>query len=316
MSDLTTTVKHVDLTRRRSWFLDLTRHWQLYAMLLLPVAYVVIFSYVPMGGVIIAFKNYSIKRGVLGSEFIGMTHFIDFVSTPNFFILLRNTILLSLLSLVVGFPAPILLALMINESGSQKYRKTVQMITYAPYFISTVVLCGLLINFLSLRTGMLNNMIKALGGTEINFMGTASMFRTIYVASGVWQGMGYGAVLYIATLAAVDQNIVEASIMDGASRLRRVWHIDLPTIAPTIVIQLILSIGGIMSLGFEKVFLLQNPVNLDVSEVISTYVYKRGISQFQYSYATAVGLFNSVVNFILIVFANRIARIAGNTSLW
>jgi len=301
---------------KNTWLLELAGKWQLYVMLLLPVAYVLIFSYIPMGGVIIAFKNYSIKKGMWRSDNVGLKHFINFIKTPNFSLLLRNTLYLSLFSLVVGFPAPIILALMLNECGSKTYKKTVQMITYAPYFISTVVLAGLIINFLSLRTGMVNNVIKLFGGREINFMGTASMFRTIFVVSGVWKGMGYGAVLYIATLASVDQSIVEASIVDGASRLRRVWHVDLPTIAPTIMIQLILSVGGIMSLGFEKVFLLQNPVNLEVSEVISTFVYKRGLTQFQYSYATAVGLFNSLVNFVLIILANRTARIVSVSSLW
>ena len=301
---------------KKSWLFDIPVNWQLYVMLLLPIAYIVIFKYVPMAGIIIAFKDYSIKKGIFGSDFVGLKHFINFIKTPNFILLIRNTLSISLLSLIMGFPAPIILALLLNECGSKAYKKTVQMITYAPYFISTVVMCGLILNFLSLRTGLVNNVIKLFGGSGINFMGVVSWFRIIYVSSGIWKGMGYGAILYIATLASVDQVVVEASIIDGASRLRRVWHIDLPTITPVIVIQLILNIGAIMSLGFEKVYLLQNPVNMEVSETIQTFVYKRGLTQFQYSYASAVGLFNSLVNFALIIAANKIANKIGNTSLW
>ena len=301
---------------KKSWLFDIPINWQLYVMLLLPIAYIVIFKYVPMAGIIIAFKDYSIKKGIFGSDFVGLKHFINFIKTPNFILLIRNTLSISLLSLIMGFPAPIILALLLNECGSKAYKKTVQMITYAPYFISTVVMCGLILNFLSLRTGLVNNVIKLFGGSGINFMGVVSWFRIIYVSSGIWKGMGYGAILYIATLASVDQVVVEASIIDGASRLRRVWHIDLPTITPVIVIQLILNIGAIMSLGFEKVYLLQNPVNMEVSETIQTFVYKRGLTQFQYSYASAVGLFNSLVNFALIIAANKIANKIGNTSLW
>lgn len=302
--------------RRLSWRSELGRRWQLYIMLLLPIVYVVIFSYIPMGGIIIAFKQYSVKRGIWGSNWVGLKYFVDFVNTPNFSLLLKNTLIISILSIAVGFPMPVLLALFVNECASVRYRKLVQTVTYAPYFISMVVMCGLILNFLSLRTGMVNNIIKLFGGTQINFMGEARMFRAIYVLTDVWKNMGYGAVLYIASLASVDRNIVEASIIDGASRLRRVWHVDLPTIAPTIIIQLIMAVGGIMSLGFEKIFLLQNPVNVEVSEIISTFVYKRGLTQMQYSYATAVGLFNSVVNLILICGANWIARRVNGTSLW
>ena len=307
------TVKYVN---RKSLRQDAVKNWQLYLMLLLPVAYIIIFAYVPMGGVLIAFKDFRIKKGVWGSPWVGFQHFENFFNTPNFPMLLRNTLILSVYSLLASFPFPILLALAINECRSRRYRKFVQMTTYAPYFISTVVLVGMMGNFFSLRTGFVNSVAKLIGAQQINYMGVSSLFRHMYVWSGVWQSAGYSAVIYIAALASVDESLVEAALMDGAGRLKRIWHIDIPTIMPTIVIQLILAVGGIMAIGFEKVYLMQNPVNLDVSEIISTFVYKRGMTQFQYSYASAVGLFNSVVNLVLIVAANTFASKVGSTSLF
>ena len=295
---------------------ELKRRWQLYLMLVLPLAYLIIFCYVPMGGVIIAFKDYSIRGGIWGSDWVGFKHFINFFNTPDFFKLLRNTLILSLYNLVITFPMPIILALAVNELKSKAYKKVVQMVTYLPYFISTVVLVGTMKNIFSPRTGLINNIIALFGGPQTDCMGNPDLFRTMYVWSGVWQGMGYSAVIYIAALANVDSAQVEASLMDGAGRFARVWHVDLPAILPTIVIQLILAVGSVMSLGYEKVFLMQNPVNTEVSEVISTFVYKRGIAGFQYSYAAAVGLFNSVVNLVLIALANVFAKKVGETSLW
>ena len=295
---------------------ELKRRWQLYLMLVLPLAYLIIFCYVPMGGIIIAFKDYSIRGGIWGSEWAGLKHFINFFNTPDFFKLLRNTLILSLYNLVITFPMPIILALAVNELKSKAYKKVVQMVTYLPYFISTVVLVGTMKNIFSPRTGLINNLIALFGGPQTDFMGNPDLFRTMYVWSGVWQGMGYSAVIYIAALANVDSAQVEASLMDGAGRFARVWHVDLPAILPTIVIQLILAVGSVMSLGYEKVFLMQNPVNTEISEVISTFVYKRGIAGFQYSYAAAVGLFNSVVNLVLIALANVFAKKVGDTSLW
>lgn len=305
--------------RRRSrdtyWY-DFRTHWQLYLMLLLPVAYIILFAYVPMGGASIAFKDFQIRKGIWGSPWVGLRHFTSFLNTPNFELLLRNTIILSGYSLLATFPMPVLLALAINEASSARYRKSVQMITYLPYFISTVVMVGMMMNFFSLRAGFVNAVVERMGGTAVNFMGEPKIFRHMYVWSGVWQSTGYGAVIYIAALAGVDQSNVEAAVIDGAGRFRRVWYIDLPTIMPTIIIQLILAMGSIMSIGFEKVFLMQNPINLDVSEIISTFVYKRGLTQFQYSYASAVGLLNSIVNLVLIVLANQFAARVGNTSLF
>lgn len=295
---------------------DVKKRWQLYLMLLLPLAYIIVFDYLPMAGASIAFKDFQIRKGIWGSSWVGLQHFIKFFETPNFALLLENTLTLSLYSLFASFPIPIILALALHEIPSQRYRKQVQMVTYLPYFISTVVLVGMMMNFFSLRTGFVNAIITLLGGKPVNFMGETKLFRHLYVWSGIWQSTGYAAVVYIAALGSVDESNVEAAIIDGAGRLRRVWHIDLPCIMPTIVIQLILAVGNIMSIGFEKVYLMQNPVNLDVSEIISTFVYKRGLAQFQYSYATAVGLLNSVVNLILLLLANQFASKVGETSLW
>ena len=277
---------------------EVKRHWQLYVMLILPVTYLIIFAYLPMGGAVIAFKDYSIRGGIWGSDWVGLKHFKNFFTTPDFKVLMRNTLALSLYSLVISFPMPILLALAINEMRGRHYKKVVQMVTYLPYFISTVVLVGIMQNIFSIRTGLVNNIITALGGTAVDFMGKPELFRSLYVWSGVWQGMGYSA------------------IIDGAGRFARVWNVDIPAIMPTIVIQLILAVGSIMSLGFEKVYLMQNPVNMQFSEIISTFVYKRGLINFQYSYATAVGLFNSVCNLVLIVLANMFSKKVNETSLW
>lgn len=295
---------------------EVKRHWQLYLMLVLPVAYLIIFAYVPMGGAIIAFKDYSIRGGIWGSEWVGLKHFRNFFTTPDFRNLMRNTLALSLYSLIISFPMPILLALAINEMRGRHYKKMVQMVTYLPYFISTVVLVGIMQNIFSVRTGLINNIIMLFGGKAVDFMGKPELFRSLYVWSGVWQGMGYSAVIYIAALASVDISQTEAAIIDGAGRFARVWNVDIPAIMPTIVIQLILAVGSIMSLGFEKVYLMQNPVNMQSSEIISTFVYKRGLINFQYSYATAVGLFNSVCNLVLIVLANMFSKKVNETSLW
>lgn len=296
--------------------MEVKRHWQLYLMLVLPVTYLIIFAYLPMGGAIIAFKDYSIRGGIWGSDCVGLKHFKNFFTTPDFKVLMRNTLALSLYSLVISFPMPILLALAINEMRGRHYKKVVQMVTYLPYFISTVVLVGIMQNIFSVRTGLINNIITVFGGTAVDFMGKPEFFRSLYVWSGVWQGMGYSAVIYIAALASVDTSQVEAAIIDGAGRFARVWNVDIPAIMPTIVIQLILAVGSIMSLGFEKVYLMQNPVNMQFSEIISTFVYKRGLINFQYSYATAVGLFNSVCNLVLIVLANMFSKKVNETSLW
>ena len=301
---------------KHGWRLEFKLRWQLYIMLLLPVTYVFIFGYMPLSGLLIAFQDYSTKRGIWGSKWIGFEQFEKFFSTPQFTQLLWNTFALSLYSFLAGFPFPIILALALNECPSARYKKLVQMVTYAPYFLSTVVMCGIVIQFLHIRTGIINKLIVALGGTATDFMGNANYFRSIYVWSGIWQGAGYSAVIYLAALSGIDPSLQEAAIIDGANRFQRVWHVDLPAILPTVIIQMILSLGSLLSVGYEKVFLLQNTMNLSTSEVISTFVYKRGLKDIQYSYSTAVGLFNSVVSLVLIATANFIARKVSDTSLW
>ena len=284
------------------------RNYQLYFFLIPAVVFIAVFMYFPLYGLQIAFKNYRSGLGIWGSEWVGLKWFEQFFNSPNFSMLLANTLIISIYSLVVSFPFPIILALILNYVKNLRFKKFAQTVTYMPYFISTVVLVGTMKNIFSPRTGLINNIIALFGGPQTDFMGNPDLFRTMYVWSGVWQG--------IAALANVDSAQVEASLMDGAGRFARVWHVDLPAILPTIVIQLILAVGSVMSLGYEKVFLMQNPVNTEVSEVISTFVYKRGIAGFQYSYAAAVGLFNSVVNLVLIALANVFAKKVGETSLW
>lgn len=295
---------------------ELRQHGRLYIMLLLPLAYLIIFSYMPMADLVIAFQDYSVRRGVFGSKWVGFKHFEKIFSTPIFWQLLRNTLLLSIYSFIAGFPMPVLLALALNEARSKVFMKTIQSITYAPYFLSTVVVVSIMTQFFHTRIGLVNNIIQLLGGTPRNFMGEAESFRHLYVWSGVWKSTGYSAVLYMASLASVDPSLHEAAILDGANRVQRVWHVDMPTILPTIVISMILSLGGLMNLGYEKAYLMQNDLNSSVSEILSTYVYKRGLQDIQYSYSTALGLFNSVCNLILICSANFIARRVGETSLW
>lgn len=302
---------------KNSMLHECKKHWQLYIMLLLPVVYIIIFSYLPMGGIVIAFKDFSFRKGIFGSPWAGLKYFKQFWENPVFFdTVLKNTIVLSVYSLVAGFFIPIILALALNEVDKEFFKKTVQMVTYAPYFISTTVLVGMLLQILNPNIGLINRIIVALGGKRIDFMSIPSYFPHIYVWSGVWQGAGYNAIIYLATLAGVDQEIVEASIIDGANRLQRVRNIDLPTIAPTIVILLILSIGNIMNVGFEKIYLMQNPVNTEVSEVISTLVYKQGLQMAQMSYASAIGLFNSIINFALLIISNFIANRVTGSGLW
>ena len=292
------------------------KHWEAYLMLVPPLIYLVMFKYLPMAGILIAFKDFSVRRGIWGSEWVGLQHFRQFVTTPLFWSLISNTFILSLYTLAAAFPIPIILALSLNEVPGRAYKKTVQTVTYAPYFISTVVLVGMMLQFLHVHVGFVNNLIEKLGFKAVNFMGIPSYFRSIFVWSGVWQHAGYSAIIYIAALSSVDPNLVEASIIDGANRMQKIIHIDLPTISPTIIIMLILALGRILTIGFEKVFLMQNPLNLSQSEIISTFVYKKGMMNVQYSYATAVDLFNSLINLLLLLTANAASRRMSETSLF
>lgn len=290
--------------------------WRLYVLLIPAVAYFFLFSYRPMYGVQIAFRDYMPAFGITGSPWMGLKHFRFFISSVQFPILLKNTFLLSFYSILWGFPMPILLALLLNECKTMWFKKLVQNVTYAPHFISTVVICGMVIQFLSPSSGIINAMITALGGEAVDFMGKERYFRTIYIASGIWQGTGWGSIIYLAALSGIDPALHEAAQIDGASRMRRIWHINLPGIRPTIVMLLILNCGSILSVGFEKAYLLQNSLNISESEIISTYVYKTGLLGARFSYTAAIDLFNSIINVILLLIANTVARRVGETSLF
>ncbi|MBT2290379.1 sugar ABC transporter permease [Paenibacillus albidus] len=295
---------------------SLKKHWELYLLVLPPVLYLFIFKYIPMVGVQIAFKDFSVVKGIWGSPWVGLKHFEAFFDSPNFWLLIKNTIGISFYSLLAGFPIPILLALALNEIRTGYFKKTVQMVTYAPHFISTVVMVSIIILMLSPHVGVVDRLFTLIGLPMTNFMGIPEYFKSIYVWSGVWQGMGYSSIIYIAALAGVDPSLYEAARMDGASRLKKIWHIDIPSLIPVTVIMLILSLGSIMGVGFEKIFLMQNPLNTSASEVISTYVYKVGLIGANFSFSSAVGLFNSIINLILLVLVNAISRKVSKNSLW
>ena len=291
---------------------------QLYMMLLIPIAYFIIFKYLPMFGVQIAFKKYMASQGIWGSPWVGWSNFEKLFDSYQFWRVLKNTVGLSLYELILAFPFPILLALGINSMNNQRYKKIVQMTTYAPHFISTVVIVGIIVQFLSLRMGIVNIFLEYLGIDRIDFMGKPEYFKSIYVFSHIWQNAGWGTIIYLAVLAGVDPQMYEAAIMDGASKFKRILYIDIPALLPTATVLLILHTGRIMNVGFEKTLLLQTPLNLSSSEVLQTYVYKVGLASnmTDYSFATAIGLFTAVINFILILIVNAIARRLGQTSLW
>ncbi len=305
--------------RRKRRGIDLKRlkkSWQLYVIIFLPLAFILLFHYGPMYGIQIAFKEYDVTKGIFGSSWVAWKHFDRFIGSYNFRNIVWNTVSISLYSLVFGLPVPIILAISLNECDSKKYKKFVQTVTYAPHFISMVVMVSMVILALSLNNGIINNIIAALGGTRINFMSKPEMFKSIYVLSGIWQNMGYSSILYLAVLTGIDPTLYEAAIIDGASRMKKIRHIDLPFLIPTIIIMLILALGQIMNVGFEKIYLMQNKLNLSASETIATYIYKIGIENANFSYSAAIGLFNSVINCVLIVLVNQVARKVSETSLW
>ncbi|MFS0868699.1 ABC transporter permease [Paenibacillus xylanilyticus] len=275
-----------------------------------------IFHYIPMYGVQIAFKDFIANKGIVGSPWVGFEHFERFFDSFYFWRIISNTLGIGIYELIVGFPIPIILALMIHELRTGKFRKFVQTVTYMPHFLSTIVMVGIIMMFLSPVSGLVNVVITLFGGESIGFMTEPGWFKSIYVWSGVWQTMGWSSIIYIAALAGIDPQLHEAARVDGASRLKRIWHINIPGIAPTIIVLLILNMGSILGVGFEKVFLMQNNLNMESSDVISTNVYRSGILGAQYSYSAAVGLFNSMVNFIMLIIVNRIARKVSSSSLW
>lgn len=302
--------------RRSVRWSDIRKNWELYFFVLPCLLWFIIFKYIPMYGVQIAFKDFVATRGITGSEWVGLKHFVRFFESYNFWPLLQNTIGLSLLQLIVGFPLPILIALMLNQLTSARYRRFIQTVIYAPHFISTVVLVGMLFVFLSPRSGLLNHLLVMLGGEPIFFMGDADWFRPLYVLSGVWQETGFATIVYLAALAGISPDLHEAAIVDGASKWKRILHVDLPGILPTIIILLILAVGNVMNIGFEKALLMQTDLNKSTSQIIQTYVYEMGLVRAQYSFSAAVGLFNSIINLVLLLTVNRIARKLSDTSLW
>ena len=295
---------------------DFKGNWTLYLMVLIPLAYLIIFCYIPMGGIQLAFKEYNVKKGIWGSPWVGFYNFQRFFRSYKFTMLLKNTILINVYSLVVGFPIPIIFALLLNYLRQKRFKKTIQMMSYAPYFISTVVMVGMLMQMTDLRIGIINKLLGLFGVGPVNFFGDVDIFRSLYVWSGVWQTAGYSAIIYIAALAGVSPELKEAAIVDGASRLQRIWHVDLPAIRPTVVTMLIFACGNMINIGFDKVFLMQNSMNLAKSEVIATFVYKVGLVNADYGFSTAAGLFQSLVSFIMLVTVNQISKKITETSLW
>lgn len=288
----------------------------LYLFLLPATVYLLLFCYWPMYGIQIAFKDFKSFLGVNGSPWVGLKHFGNFFNSPRFALMLGNTLAISVYSLLAGFPLPIILALLLNYTPNMKMKRFVQTASYAPHFVSVVVLAGMINVFFSPTTGFVNNILASLGFEKIFFLGDPKWFRHLYVWSGVWQSTGWGSIIYLAALAGVSPELHEAAVIDGANKLQRIWNIDIPSIVPTMVILLIMSFGSLMNVGYEKVYLLQNDLNLATSETISTYTYKIGLQSGQYSYSTAIGLFNNVVNFTLLLVVNKVSKVLSGSSLW
>lgn len=286
-----------------------------YLMLIPVLAFLIIFSYVPMYGILIAFNDFEPTKGILGSDWVGLQHFKDFFESAFFGRLMRNTVLLSVYDLIFAFPASIIFALLLNEIHSRRYKRVVQTISYMPNFISMVVIASLVITFTA-DTGPISFLIQTFGGKPINLLAEPGYFPAIYVISGIWQGVGFGSIIYLAAISNVDQQLYEAAVMDGANRFKQAIHVTLPSIAPTVIILLILRLGGLLNVGYEKILLLSNGNNMEVADVISTYVYRTGIALGNYSYSTAIGLFNTVINFVLLLIVNWISRKMTEISLW
>ena len=304
--------------RKNAIWPRIRRNWQLYVLLLIPLIYLLTFRYAPMYGAQIAFKKYSVVKGIWGSEWVGLANFQRFVDSPKFEPVIVNTIILSFYSLLAGFPLPIILALSLNQVRLRFFKSAVQMITYAPHFISTVVLVGMLFQFLHPRVGFTAVLSELIGADAPNWMGNAAAFRHVFVWSGVWQHLGFQSIIYLAVLATIDPALHEAAVVDGANKVQRMWHIDIPGLLPTAVVLLVLNTGQVLDVAFEKVYLMQNTLNLGVSEVINTYVYRVGLLSpvLDFSYATAIGLIKAIVGLILIFTVNRIASRLTGHGVW
>ena len=302
----------------RSLKKSMTKYWQMYLLLIPVVIYYVVFKYVPMVGAQIAFRNFSFRKGIWGSAWVGFKHFERFFSSTQSISIIWNTLYLGFLTLVFCFPVPIILALIINEIRSTRFKNVLKTVTYAPHFVSTIVVVGMLMSMCSPSTGIINTLFVKLGlfKEPLYLMGSAKYFRTMYILSGIWKDSGWNAIIFISALAAVDTSLYEAAEVDGASRWQQLLHITLPGIMPTIVIMLILETGKVLNIGFEKVYAMQTDLNLGVSEVISTYSYKIGLIDMRYDYATAIDLFNAVINLAMLLIVNAISRKVTETSLW
>ena len=294
---------------------NFVRYRYIYLMLLPVVVYYAVFCYGPMSGIVIAFQNFKPALGVSGSKWVGWKHFVDFLTGPYAWRLIRNTLMINILQIIFAFPVPIIVALLINEINCKGHKKAVQTISYMPHFISLVVMCGLLVNFCR-SDGIFNDFLSLFGFERRNLLAEANLFRPIYVLSGIWQEAGWGSIIYLATLSTVDVGLYEAATIDGANRFQRMLHVSFPGLLPIIIVQLIMRVGNILTTGFEKVFLLYSPLTYDTADIISTYIYRQGLELSNYSYGTAVGLFNSVVNLIILVMANYISRMVTEESLW
>ena len=301
---------------RETFWKNLHRDRQLVFMLIPVVIFFAVFSYYPLYGILIAFKDYSISKGILGSPWAGLRYFRQFFLSPYFGRLLRNTVLISVYSLLWGFPVPIIFALLLNEFKDGKFKRLIQTVSYLPHFISLVVICGILIDIFSPQGGVVNALLYSLTGKRINFFGEPEWFRTMYVGSGVWQEFGWNSIIYLAAITGINPDLYEAARIDGAGRLRQIWHVTLPGIKPTILTLLILNLGNIMSVGYEKIILLYSPTTYETADVISTYVYRTGLLSQQYSYAGAVGLFNSVINIAILVLCNFAGKKLFGVGIW
>lgn len=302
--------------KKQSFKAYMKGHYDLYLLLLPAILYTAVFLYIPMYGVLMAFQDYSPVKGIIGSNFVGLKHFKKFFSTYMAKQIISNTVILSGYSLIASFPFPVILALMLNYCVNRRFGKLVQTVTYMPYFISVMVLVGMMNIFFSTNYGVVNTVLQALGIEPFSFMSSEKSFRHMYVWSGIWQGMGYSSVIYFAALSGIDPTLYEAAELDGASKLQRIRYIDLPSIMPTVIIMLIMSAGNLMSIGFEKAYLMQNDRNSGVSEIIATYVYKVGLIDARYSFSAAINLFNSAINFVILIVINKISRKLSDTSLW
>ena len=316
----TLTIKHgtgaMQTGFRRRLAKTLSQNKYLFIMITPVVLYYAIFCYGPIYGAIIAFKDFDVSKGIWGSPWVGLKHFITFFQGPYFIRTLVNTLLISLYTILFGFPAPIIFALLLNEVGSQKFKRVVQTVTYLPHFISMVVICGMIHTFVA-RNGIITDLFVALGGERGNLLVKPEYFRTIFVGSGIWQTFGWGSIVYLSALSNVDVQQYEAAELDGAGRFQKMWHITLPALLPTIVVMFIMRVGHVMTVGFEKIILLYNPNTYDTADVISSFVYRKGLGEsHQYSFTTAVGLFTSVVNFVLVVSFNFLSKKLTANSLW